>query len=431
MPISFFTIKQKILEIWNHAGFQKYFRNTGWMFFGHIFSLAVSFFIGAWLARYLGPENYGTLNYIFAFVGMFSSVANLGIATILFRELAKYPEKKDELLGTSFVLLTMGGAAAFILIVVFLFLFESSIFIRSLIVLYSSSFLWSGSSIIQIFFQSLVHAKKNVQVTIISIFISSILKIILILTHKGIIWLILIFLLESLLVFILNFINYKISGFKFKKWTFNSNLAKNILSGSLLLMLATSTSFLFMKIDQVMVKYFLGTYYVGLYATAVRFVEIWYFIPGFICSSLFPAIVNAKKESNEKYHKRLKKLYIFLFFIALFISIILTIFARFLIKFIFGDAYLDSTPILQIYAWSSIGLFLFWGVQQYYLLENKLKTIFYLSFFSMIMNIVLNLILIPRFLLNGAAWATLISYSFAPIFVLFINLYKNKIKKYD
>ncbi len=97
------NIKNQIIKIWQHAGFQKYFRNTGWMFLGQ-FSMILSLTMNIWLARYFGPEKYGLINYTIAFVGMFSFIANLGISEILIRELVKNPEKRNKLLGTSFLL---------------------------------------------------------------------------------------------------------------------------------------------------------------------------------------------------------------------------------------------------------------------------------------------------------------------------------------
>jgi O-antigen/teichoic acid export membrane protein len=426
----FLKLNKFVPEKWkwvlDHDGFKKYFKNTGWMFFGQMFSLIASFFISTWLARYLGPKNYGIISYSIAFVGMFNFIAYLGIHSILSRDLVRYPEKKDELLGTSFFLLLTSSFVAFVFVVVSVFSFESSVFIRSLIILYASNFLWSALGVINIFFQSTVQAKKNVSVGIISCVAASILKIVLIITGKGIIWLILIFVFETLLNSMLYILIYKKSGFKFSAWRFNLKLAKDILSGAWLLSFAAAASFILVRVDQVMIRHFLGEVSVGLYAVALKLVEIWYFIPGIICTSFLPAIINAKKTSEEKYFSRLNKLYVLLSGIAVIIAIPLTIFASWLTNFLFGNAYIEAAGVLKIYVWSGVGLFLNVGFYQYFLLENRLKLIFYFYLFLMIINVVLNLILIPKLGLTGAAWATLISYSIGPIIVFGIKKFFNK-----
>lgn len=415
----FLQLNKFVPEKWKwvleHNGFKRYFANTGWMFFGQMFSLFISFFIGAWLARYLGPKNYGIVSYVVAFVGLFNFIAYLGVSNILLRDLVNYPEKKDKLLGTSFWILFICSLFAFVLTVVSSFLFEKSNFIRSLIILYSSTFLWSSLSVIGIFFQSMVQARKNIQAGLISGVVVSVLKICLIITNQGIIWLILIFIFESLLSIIIYILNYKKTGYRLIDWEFDFRLAKEILSGAWLLAIATAASYIFTRVDQVMVRNFLGEAAVGLYAVSLKLVEIWYFIPGIICASLLPAIINAKKTDEKIYKNRLKKLYLLLGGLAILIAIPIFILAPWIIKILFGNAYLESAKILRIYVWSSIGFFLNVGFYQYFLAENRLKSIFYFYLCLMGLNIFLNYILILKFGLMGAAWATTISFLSGPL----------------
>ena len=98
-----------IKEKWAHAGFQKYLKNTSWLFAGQ-FSMIISLTVNIWLARYLGPTNFGILSYVIAFVGIFGFISGLGISDILVREIVKNHQKKDELLGTTFRLLSYLGA---------------------------------------------------------------------------------------------------------------------------------------------------------------------------------------------------------------------------------------------------------------------------------------------------------------------------------
>jgi O-antigen/teichoic acid export membrane protein len=167
-----------------------------------------------------------------------------------------------------------------------------------------------------------------------------------------------------------------------------------------------------------MIGSMLGTYKVGIYAAAVKLVEVWYFVPGIICTALFPAIINAKKTSVDLYRNRLKNFYILMAIIPIIMAIPITLLAKPIIQIIFGNGYLESVLILKIYIWSSIGLFLGWAVGQYLMSENMVKTIFGLNLLAMILNIILNLIFIPMFGIIGSAWATFISYLVSPVVVL-------------
>lgn len=398
-----------------HDGHKRYFANMSWMFFGQMFSLLVSFFIGAWVARYLGPENYGVLSYSLAFVGLFGFIASLGLDGIINRDLIQTPEKRDELLGTAFRLKLIGGMIAFCLSIVSVLLFQSNPLIKLLIIIFSFSFILQAINVISNYFNAEVKAKNNVKAMLFATIISSVLKVVVILSGKGVIWLVIVFVLDALWQGIGFMVAYNNFGLKIKNWIFNKVLAKEILKNSWPLMLAGAASFIYLRIDQVMIGSLLGNHEVGIYAAAVKLVEVWYFIPGIICGSLFPAIINAKKTSEGMYKNRLNNFYILMFIIPISMAIPITLLSKPIIHVLFGSGYLESIPILRIYIWSSVGLFMGSAVSQYLMSENMIKTIFLLNFMAMILNIVLNFIFIPIFGLIGSAYATLISYMILPL----------------
>lgn len=407
--------------ILDHDGYKRYFANTSWMFGGQMFSLLISFFIGAWIARYLGPENYGILNYSSAFVGLFGFITSLGVDGILNRELIKTPEKRDELLGTAFRLKLIGGIIAFCLAIMLVFIFQLDPLIRLLVILFSFSFIAQSINVIVNYFQAEVKAKNNVKAILVATLFSSFLKIIVILSGKGVIWLVAVFALDSLwqgIGFIKTYNNY---GLKIRNWKFNKILAKEILKNSWPLMLASAAGFVFLKIDQVIIGSMLGSHDVGIYAAAVKLVEVWYFIPAIICNSLFPAIINAKIASNILYKHRLKNFYILMIIIPILMAIPITLLSKSIIQVLFGDSYLESVVILRIYIWSSIGYFLGSAVGQYLLSENMTKHLFSLNFIAMLINIILNIVFIPLFGIIGSAYATLISYLVIPLGVYIIE----------
>ncbi len=417
MELSIPYLKSK----WRDSGFQKYFRNTSWMLFGQA-SMVISLIVNIWLARYLGPTNYGTLSYVLAFGGIFGFIAGLGMNDVLVRELVRYPEKRDKLLGSAFGLLSVTGVIAFLCVIGSAFLFEPTGLVRTLIILYGTVFLFSPTSAILAYFQATVQGRRNAIVQISSVLAVACVKVALILLHKGIVWLIFAFILDIVVGSIMYIVNYRASGLSMYQWTFDRNIAKALFIGSIFLMLSAVTSYFFLRIDQIMIRFYLGDTAVGFYAAAVKLSEIWYFIPGIICASIFPAIINAKKVSEELYKKRLWKLYAFLGGSALLIAVPITFLAPWLISILFGSTYATAAPILAIYIWSGIGLFLDTGLDRYFTTENRLLLVFLYNLLAATTNVILNIILIPRIGITGAAWATLISYSLYPIFAFTIHL---------
>ena len=429
----FFNIIEKVTPVkwrwvWSHEGFRRYFANTGWMFFGQMFGLLLSFFIGVWVVRYLGPENYGVLSYALAFTVLFSFIANLGVDNILNRELVKFPEKRDELMGTAFRLKLIGGFIAFGVTVASVFIINPSSLIKFLVMVYSFTFIFQSLNIVSTFFQSRVEAKKNVRAQILSSSFTSILKIIIMLSGLGVIWIMLAYTLDSLWIVVVLIVSYRRSKFKTRNWKFNGALARQIFASSWLMMLTTASVLVYMKIDQVIIRHMLDERAVGLYSAAIKLSEVWYFIPGIICVSLFPAIINSKKTNQESYYSRLKNLFLLVLALSLIIAIIVSVLARPIVYILFGEDYLESVSVLRIYTWSIVGMFLGMVAGYYLLAENYMKIYFFSSFFVAVINIVLNVLLIPRMGINGAAVATVVSYSFLVLGLMFFRKTRRELR---
>jgi O-antigen/teichoic acid export membrane protein len=175
-----------------------------------------------------------------------------------------------------------------------------------------------------------------------------------------------------------------------------------------------------MKIDQIMIKEILGLEDNGQYAAAVTLSEAFYFIPMVVASSLFPAIINAKKNNKKLYVTRLRRFYSLMIWLAIAIAIPTTFLSDWIVNLLYGDQYYQASGVLTIHIWASI--FVFMGVANGKWLINE-----NLQFFSMIYtvigvvtNIVLNYILIRKIGIEGAAWATIISQFIATYFCLLL-----------
>ncbi len=415
--LAFSFIKEK----WAHVGFQKYLRNTGWMFGGKFLTLGISFFVGAYIARYLGPSNYGLLSYVISFVGLFGFLASFGIDNIVSREIIKDHAKKDELIGTGFYLKIIGSIMAIIAVFIISFFTTKDIFTLGLIWIFALNFIPQAFNILEIYFQSQVLSKKVVTAQVIANTISTILKILVIVFGKGIFWLVLIYLIETSIYAIILLFSFKKFGNHIRNWKFNMNIAKELLKDSWPLMLSTVAISVYMKIDQVMIKNMLGNEQVGIYAVAVKLSEVWYLIPVLICTSLFPSIVKAVNVGKEFLENRMKKLYFLMFWSSFTVAVGTTILAYPIIKILFGTVYLGAVTTLQIYVWAGLSVFLGIAVGQYILASNLIRISFYNTVFGAIINIILNMILIPKMGINGGAISTFVAYLIPTFGTLFFK----------
>lgn len=397
----------------NSSGFKKYLANTGWMFFEKILRILLAFTVSILLARYLGPSDYGLFNYVLSFTGLFTILSSLGLENILIRELVQNPDRTNELLGTSFRLRIIGSLLSIILTIITALLFKEPLSTLILIIIISSGTIFQSMMVVEQFFQAKVAAKKNVIAQSSSFFLSSLLKIIFILTEQPLIMIVFAHASEFIFLSIGYYLTYCGAGNKFNNWFFNLQTAKRIFKDSWPLMLSGLVISIYMKIDQVMIKNMMTSADVGYYAAAVKLSEAWYFIPMTISASLFPAIINAKSANEEFYLNRMQKLYDLLAAIAIGIAIPITIFSDLIIKIIFGVKFMPASTVLTIYIWAGVGTFLGVASSQYLISENLTKLSFYRTLIGMIVNVLLNIYLIPKYGINGAAFATLVSYTLA------------------
>jgi len=386
-----------------------------------IVRILISFVVTIFVVRYLGPKDFGLLSYAISFYGLFSAISILGLETITIRELVKNPDKRDDLLGSVFLLRLLGGVCTIIFIAITLYFSGESTNISILILIVSSSAIFHSFSVVDYYFRAEVKAKYSVYVFFSAVLVVAIIKIMLIIFEAQLIYFAIAFSVEFILAAAGFMVVYRFNKLKLSGWRFNKKIAVSLLKDSWPLILSGLVVSVYMKVDQVMIKNMLNSEEVGFYAAAVKLSEAWYFIPVALTSSLFPAIVNAKKISEEFYNNRMQKLYDILAWLAIAIALPVSIFSSDIIRIIFGNEFISAAPVLTIYVWAGVAVFLGVASNQYLVNENYTKLSFFRTFIGMIFNVVLNFILIPKYGIVGAAVATLISYSVATFSLIFIK----------
>lgn len=374
-----------------------------------VFRLLIALTVGVMVTRYLGPKDFGVLSYAQSFVGLFGAFSTLGLSDILVRELVKSKEKHFELIGTSFWLQTIGSCFIMSCLIFYvLFNNNESITNKIILIIGVTTFLQSFN-VIRTFFNSQVKSKFGTIPAFFGIIISSILKIYFIWQKASLIFFVYILVFDILFLALGQIYFYTKSKHSMRKWRFKSSTAKSLLKDAWPLILSSIVISIYMKIDQIMIKELIDNAAVGQYAAAVRLSEAWYFIPMTICTSLFPAILNAKATSIKLYRQRLGKLYDLMVVLGFSIVIPVMFLADWGILFLYGKAFDQAAIVLKIHIWA--GVFVFLGVanQKWFISENLQAYNVICLGFGMVINVVLNLILIPKYGIVGAAYATLVS----------------------
>ena len=293
--------------------FKKYFENAFWLIFEKGFSLIVGLVVGIYVARYLQPEAFGLLNYGIGFVGIFSAFSTLGMDQIIVRELAKGTRSKDDLLGTGFILKLCGSIVLIVLMLIILLFLDHEPLTNTLIMIIAAAEIFKAFEVINYFFQSKVQSKYVVQVQLIINLTISLSKIGLVLLHAPLMWFAIILVVGSILNAIGFLYAYRIREGTAFSWRFRKTLGFELLKESWPLALYGLALHTQARIDQVMLGNMLNNYEVGQYSVALRFIEIFGFVPMVLMSTFTPAVTKGKAASETLYHSRLLNLYRLMF----------------------------------------------------------------------------------------------------------------------
>jgi O-antigen/teichoic acid export membrane protein len=379
-----------------------------------ILRMFVGLFVGIWVARYLGPEQFGLLSYAQSLVFLFTAIATLGLDGIVVRELVKDESRREELLGTAFGLKFIGAILILPVLWLAVQLTSNDTYTNLLVFIIASATVFQSFNVIDFYYQAKVKSKYVALANTLALGVSSVIKIILILTGAPLMAFAAMVTFDAFVLSLGLVFFYKVSSRgRLFSWQFRVSTARRLLKDSWPLILSGLVISVYMKIDQVMIKEMLNSDAVGQYAAAVRLSEAWYFIPMVIANSVFPAIINAKKVSNQLYLQRLQRLYTLMVWMAIGIALPMTFLSNWLTTLLYGQEYQEAGPVLMVHIWAGVFVFLGVAFSKYLTSENLVVKSFYRTTAGAVVNIALNFFLIPVYGILGAAIATLLGQMFA------------------
>jgi len=415
-------MKFPTIKGFDEEALKKYFKNTGMLLIGKVGSLAIKMLSSIAVANYLLSYGNGILTTSVSYVFLFAALAGLGLDQFIVKELHQFPEKRDQILGTALSLKSFAGLLCIPLIYLAWLIYPLQGIEYAYIFLLSFMGIFQSFTVIDSYFQSEVKSKYIMQVQIIGNLVSAAIKVTLILTHSSITYFFFAYLFDVVLLSIGYIITYNKKGRSIFSWKYESKLAKKLISLSWPLIISGIMVSIYMRVDQIMLKQMLGDRGIaeaGAYNTVVMFSEALNFVPIAIVSSLFPAILNARRDDQERYQKRLQNLYDLMVWLSLSFAIFISLASPFIYG-LYKPEYIAAAPVLSVHVWGSTFVFLGVASGQYLIAENFGHLSFIRTGLGAIVNIILNILLIPSMGMMGTAIATVTAYFVSAFFILFI-----------
>ena len=397
-------------------GLRRVMGNMGWLMVDRVVRMGLGLFVGVWVARYLGPVQFGSLNFALAFVALFGTLTTLGLEGIVIREVLHNAQDTHEILGTTLALRLGGGLLAVALSITAVRLIQPSDKQALLLVaILSFTLVFQALDTIDSYFQSQVRSKITVWAKNSAFLIFAGVRVWLICAKAPVWWFAAASAGEIALGAIGLMIGYRLSGGRMLRWRSNQKKAAYLLQQSWPLIFSGLAIMIYVRLDTVMLKVMQGDLAVGLYSAATRVSEVWYFIPTAIVSSVSPAIMRVK-DKPELFYSRMRKLFSLMTLTAYVVGTIVALSSRAIIHILYSNGYSAAAPVLAVHIWASVFVFLGAAQAPWDLSKNLLTLSLYRTVAGAVINATMNLYLIPRYSAMGAAIATVISYAVSAVF---------------
>lgn len=408
------SIRQRLM---GRINLHKALHNTSWLLFDKVLRALLGVGVGAWLARYLGPSQFGELAYCIAFISIFQAISNLGLDGIVVRELSRDKNKANMVLGTVLQMRLLVGCFCWILAVLIFYLFNrDDTHLIVLVIIVGGSLVFQAADTVDLWFQSQVQSRRTVLAKACAYIISNGIKIALILMHAPLIAFAIVVASEAAMNAFALFLSYRSYPCK-GGWQIRTQISKTLLRESWPYIISGLSIMIYMRIDQIMIKNILNDAALGLYAAMLPLSNIWNVIPITICSSIAPIMARKKIQGDQHFDEALLFVFRSFWLISVSISFITIFFSPLLIQLLYGESYKEVSGVLNIYILTNIPIFL--GVAQSLWLLNQRRS--YISVIQTLSGAVIsicgNLLLLPIFGLKGAAISAVTSQIFSAMLI--------------
>ncbi len=390
--------------------------NLSWLLFDKLFRASLNILLSILFARHLGPENFGVLNYLVAFIFLFNAISSLGMNPVLTNLIVKKKNFNKNLLMSAYHFRFFASLICYIFFILIILTFhEKEIYLNYsliaglIIILKSSEILFS-------YFEAKLLSKFIVISQLVGLIFLAFIAFFVINKNLNDIYIYYGLLVDAVIVFLLINYFYILDNKRiFNKFQFNK--IKSLILKSLPVLISSLSIILYMRIDQIMINSLVNEYQLGIYSVSVRYVEIFHFIPKIIMISLLPILLTSKK-----YVYDLLKINSIIFKFSIFLTVLIFLSSDFIIPFLFGNEYSESILITKILSFSL--LFVFFGVvnEHWYISKNLQKYYAIYVFLGAILNIIFNYILINKIGIQGAAYSTILTY----FLIIFLFDFSNK-----
>ena len=388
----------------------KFSKNTVWLIGGRVYHMLLSLVVSVLTARYLGPSNYGVINYAVSLTAMFTSFCTLGINSIIVNELIHNNDKQGEIIGTSIVMRFISSVLSVITVVLLSHILNpSDKVVVTVTFIYSLSLIFQSFDTIKYYYQAQLRSKVPTSVEAIAYTVVSVYKIFLLIYGKNIYWFAATHTIELMVIAVLLYRTYALDAWNKQSLSHSWKRAVSLFSKSYHFILSGMMVAIYGQMDKIMLKSMLNSKSVGFYSAALAVCQMWPFVLSAIIESSRPLILEQADRNREKYNKYITRLYCAIIYVSLIAAIGISVLSKLIIKILYGQQYMPAQIPLCIICWYTAFSYLGVARSIWIVSNGKQKYEKYIAGIGAISNLIMNWLFIPVWGVNGAAFATLLT----------------------
>lgn len=386
--------------------------NIAWLAGDRIFRLLVGLWIGVWVARYLGPHDFGRLAYFVTYISFFMPFAQAGLDRIAVRDLSADGANAGEILGTAFIIRFGCGLAAAMAAIGGLWLVQRPVDMVELgmVCILASSLVLVSFDVLDFWFQSRLQMRFSAIARNLGFIAAALGRVILIVCGLSLLWFAFAVAVEAAIAAgaLLLFFWWRKPAISRLRFSAHRGLA--FLRESRFVLAYGFVITVQAKIDQIMLGNMTGAVELGHYAAALRIVEGLTFIPLAIQAAMMPVLAKSRASDPLKYEQQLLNLYRWIVVLFLPFGIVLPLFSGIIINLLYGADYSDAAPLLALLTLRLLLAFIGIAKSNFVTNERLFAVSFVGAAVGALLNVLLNLLLIPAWGAQGAIWASTASF---------------------
>jgi len=379
--------------------------NSGWLMLDKAVRAVLGVLVGAWVARHLGPSDYGNLAYVLAVVALFQAIANAGVDAIVVRELARTPDQAGDILGSALLLRFCAGALGWVVAV----LGEASLTsdgtdIVMLTAILGASLVFQAADVVDLWFQSQSESRRTVLAKLSVAIASAAVKVVLVLSDATLIAFAVVTAVEGMAAAAALCLAYRRFSTN-RQWKYRRDVARRMLAESWPLIISGVLIWVYSRIDQLLIKHLLGARDLGVYAAVLPISQFWQMLPMTAAVSIAPFLARLRLQDESRYEATLVLTFRVFFYGGLITAGITFLFSDVLVRTLFGDAYRAGSQVLAVHSLSNSFCFLGIGHSLWLTNTGQTRVRLYGTALAGASALLLNLLLLPRLGLIAAAYA--------------------------